>query len=99
MAYIVEDIGKDLKKARQGKGLSQRALSAASGVPQGHISKIETGTVDLRLSSLIELARILDLELMLVPRKYIPAVQSIVRQASADQNQRPAYTLDEDDDA
>ena len=33
----------------------------------------------LRLSSLIELARTLDLELTLVPRQALPAVQSIVR--------------------
>lgn len=98
MAYILEEIGKNLKKARQGKRLSQRALSTASGVPQGHISKIEAGTVDLRLSSLIALARIVDLELMLVPRKYVPAVQSIVRQDSADQEPRPVYRLEEDDD-
>jgi hypothetical protein len=35
--------------------------------------------VDLRLSSLIELARVLGLELALVPRKSVPAVNSIVR--------------------
>ena len=54
-------------------------MSEKAGVPQGHISKIENGAVDLRLSSLIELARVLDLELTLVPRKTVPAIQSIVR--------------------
>lgn len=70
-----------LRKAREHKGLSQRDLGAISGVPQSHISKIEKGAVDLRLSSLIELARALDLELALVPRPVVPAVQSIVRSA------------------
>jgi transcriptional regulator with XRE-family HTH domain len=79
MAYATEHIAKTLREAREKKGLSQRALSALAGVPQGHISKIETGAVDLRLSSLIELARALDLELTLVPRNTVPAVQSIVR--------------------
>ena len=48
-------------------------------MPQSHISKIESGVVDLRLSSLISLARVLDLELAFVPRKIMPAVRSIVR--------------------
>lgn len=79
MTYATEDIAKTLKEARKRKGLSQRALSALSGIRQYQISKIENGTIDLRLSSLIELARALDLELTLVPRKSVSAVKSIVR--------------------
>ena len=72
-----------LRDARHKKNLSQRDLSGVSGVPQGHISKIEKGAVDLRLSSLVELARALDLELALIPRSAVPAVQSIVRSAAS----------------
>ena len=79
MNYAIAHIAKKLKAARQAKGLSQRKLSQLAGVPQSHISKIENGAVDLRLSSLIELARVLDLELTLVPRKTLPAINSIVR--------------------
>ena len=79
MSYVTEDIIKALKQAREAKGLSQRALSARTGVPQSHISKIESGGTDIRLSSLIELARVLDLELRLVPRKAVPAVETVVR--------------------
>lgn len=82
MSYLTEHIAKTLKEARENKGLSQRALSKKTGVPQSHISKIESGAVDLRLSSLIELARVLDMELALVPRKAVPAVQSIVRSSA-----------------
>ncbi len=81
MSYLNDKILKSLKRARKAKGLSQRELSAKSGVPQSHISKIENGAVDLRVSSLVALARTLDLELELVPRKTVPAVQSIVRKA------------------
>jgi transcriptional regulator with XRE-family HTH domain len=79
MSYATEDIIKALKHARQAKGLSQRALSSRIGVPQSHISKIESGGTDIRLSSLIELARVLDLELKLVPRKAVPAIETVVR--------------------
>lgn len=75
----ITEIGKTLKAAREAKGLSQRALSKIAGVPQSHISKIETAGVDLRVSSLSEMARALGLELELVPRKAVPAVKSIMR--------------------
>jgi len=68
-----------LKNARKAQGLSQVELSERVGVPQSHISKIENGNVDIQLSSLTQLARALDFELQLVPKKALPAVQSIVR--------------------
>jgi transcriptional regulator with XRE-family HTH domain len=79
MSYVIEDIARQLKAARLRKHFSQRALAEKVGVPQSHISKIENGQVNIKLSSLIEFARVLDLELTLVPRKLVPAVQSIVR--------------------
>jgi transcriptional regulator with XRE-family HTH domain len=97
MPYAVEDLAAALKSAREAKGLSQRELSRLSGVPQGHISRIERAGVDLRLSSLIALARFLDLELTLVPRSVLAAVESISRSRQTEA-QRPAYTLDDDDD-
>jgi HTH-type transcriptional regulator / antitoxin HipB len=95
MNYPNEAIIAALKTAREARGLSQRALSARSGVPQSHISKIERGGSDIRLSSLIELARALELELTLVPRRLVPAVEGVLRTAPLSQ---PAYSLEEDDD-
>lgn len=79
MSVDVEHIGRAIKEAREAKGLSQRALAKSSGIPQSHISKIETVGVDLTLSSLQALTRALDLEFTLVPRKLIPAVSSLIR--------------------
>ncbi len=79
MSVQVEHIGKAIKEARETKGLSQRALAKSSGIPQSHISKIESVGVDLTLSSLLALTRALDLEPVLVPRKLIPAVKSLIR--------------------
>ncbi len=107
MRYATEQIAGILRAARENKGLSQRALSDKSGVPQGHISRIENGAVDLRLSSLIALARVLDLEVTLVPRKAVSAVRSVVRSVAPTSGAgrrpesepvRPAYSLDEDED-
>lgn len=83
MTYLNDQILKNLKDARQRKGFSQRELSSKSGVPQSHISKIESGAVDLRVSSLVALARVLDLELELVPKKTVPAIKSIVRSSTS----------------
>lgn len=92
MAYLVENIAQELKAARNKKGLSQRELGAKVGIPQSHISKIENGAVDLKTSSLIELARALDLELMLVPRALIPAVQGLQRGLTS-RERSPSQTL------
>jgi transcriptional regulator with XRE-family HTH domain len=79
VVYAIEDIARILREARTTKGLSQRTLSAKVGLTQAHISTIENGAADVHLSNLIELARALDLEVMLVPRKAVPAVQGLVR--------------------
>jgi transcriptional regulator with XRE-family HTH domain len=87
MSYATKEITEKLKATREARGMSQRELSELAGVPQSHISKIENGSVDLRVSSLIELSRALGLELTLVPRNTLPAVNTIVR-SSEDNSQR-----------
>lgn len=100
MSYESDDIINALRVARQGKRLSQRELSAKAGVPQSHISKIENGGSDIRLSSLVEIARALELELVLVPRRLIPAVQGLLRSAPAHHlPSRPIYSPEDDDGA
>jgi len=97
MSYSTQYIAQQLKKSRENMGLSQRELSARAGVPQSHISKIESGNVDLRLSSLVAISRVLELELALIPRKYLSAVNSIVGSADSEAGglpPRPAYSLD-----
>lgn len=101
MSHITEQILENLRNARIRKGFSQRELSARSGVPQSHISKIESGSVDLRVSSLIALARVLDLEFFVVPKKAVPAIQSIIRSSNGTHDEgehvSPAYRLEDDD--
>lgn len=91
MNYAGEQIIAALKAARRDKGLTQRALSEQAGMPQSHVSKIEQGEVDLQLSSLIELARALDLEVVTVPRKLIPAVQTIVRSGESSASRKAEH--------
>lgn len=81
MSVGIADITASIKQARKSKGLTQRELGKRVGLPQSHISKIEGGAVDLQLSSLVEIARALDLEVKLVPRKALPAIEGTVRAA------------------
>lgn len=94
MEERIQGLIAQLKAARIKKGLSQRALSQKTGIPQSHLSHIEQGHVDLQVSSLIELARVLDLEPVLVPRQYISAVQAMLSQNQS--KQIPAYRLQEE---
>ena len=79
MSTTIEDIAASIKAARIAKGFTQKQLGERVGLPQSHISKIEGGNVDLQISSLVEIARALDLELKLVPRRTVPAIEGVVR--------------------
>jgi len=105
MSYANEYVARTLKEARISKGLSQRALGQKVAIPQSHLSRIESGAVKPQLTSLIELARALDLELMLVPRRIVPVVEGMIRGETASQAEpasaarsKPAYSLEEGDD-
>ena len=88
-----------LKAARQQKGISQRALGSKTGIPQGHLSKIENGIVDLQVSSLIEISRVLDLELVLIPRSLVPVVETLKKGTKKGaRKQIPAYNLEQDNE-
>lgn len=92
MSRILEE----LKAARQEKGLKQATLGEKLGLPQSHISKIEKGGTDPRLSTVTELARLLDHELVLVPRQLLPAIRAIIRGQDID---GPAWKIDEEQDS
>lgn len=79
-ATTTQAIAQTLLAARERKGLSQRALAAKLGVRQSYVSRIETASIDPKASSLTEIARALDLELVLIPRRMLPAVQALQRQ-------------------
>ncbi len=74
----MDDILQALKSARKEKQLKQAELGNKLGLPQSHISKIEQGLTDPRLSTVRDIARMLDLELILVPRSLLPALDVVL---------------------
>ncbi len=79
MNYKSENLITQAREVREASGTSQRALSDRAGLTQSHISQIEGGKIEPGLSSFIDMARALDLELILVPKKLVPAVLGLVK--------------------
>ncbi len=76
-SYAIKQLAEALKDIRIARGFTQRELAERAGFGQNRLALIEAGEVDLRASTLIQLARALDLELVLVPLRVLPAVQSL----------------------
>jgi len=75
---LPEDMRRELKEARAQRGWSQRELGSRIGLPQMHISGIESGKIVPRYDTLLELVRILDRDLLMVPRALVPVVKSLI---------------------
>ena len=91
----IDVIGAALAVARRRAGLNQKALAARIGADQSYVSKVERSAVDPQTSTLIQLARALELELMLVPRQLVPAVQALQREIAPDPRNAPSK-IDQD---
>jgi HTH-type transcriptional regulator/antitoxin HipB len=90
------DLRDQLRQARKDRGLSQEDLAAKLAVRQSQISDLERSAIDPRLSTVRDVARALDLELMLIPRTLIPVVEGLSRGVGGSAA-RPLYTLDQPD--
>jgi transcriptional regulator with XRE-family HTH domain len=93
----IKDIVSHLRNARVKKHLSQSDLAIKLGVPQSHISKIESGKINPNIGIVIEIARVLDCELMLIPKKYAISVETSLRAQAIHSTKLPAYTLKDDE--
>jgi transcriptional regulator with XRE-family HTH domain len=58
-AAIQRTLGQNVHALREGAGMSQEELAARSDVSRGYISRIEKGRVNVTLSTLVRLARVL----------------------------------------
>jgi DNA-binding XRE family transcriptional regulator len=72
-------IGEILASERQRHGLTQAELAKRMGRDQTYIARVEGGKRDPRWETVLDFARALDLEPMLIPRSWVPAVTTIVR--------------------
>jgi len=73
--------------------MTQRELAERAGIAQSRLALIEAGDVDLRASTLVQLARALDLELTLTPRRVLSAVQSLIGSRPQRSQQSGRYSV------
>src|SRR5260221_29116 len=66
------DLRRALKDAREKRDWSQRDLASRLGIAQRHISGIESGKIVPRYDTLLEFIRMLDSDLLMVPRALVP---------------------------
>ena len=76
--FVLHPLISQLLAARKARGLSQKDLGNKLDAAQSYVARIEKGETDLRTSNLIQMARLLGLEVMLVPIGLVPAVTAIV---------------------
>lgn len=96
----LNSIAKKLAKARKDKGLTQAELGDLLGVPQSYVARVENGKSDLRTSRLIEIARLLDLELLFVPKTLVATLMNLQEEWDEETPKRDsAYRPDELDDS
>jgi transcriptional regulator with XRE-family HTH domain len=71
--------GAALAQARHEAGIGQGELARRLGMSAAHLSRIENGRTDPRASTLLDLARALRLEPILVPRAHVAMIRAILR--------------------
>jgi transcriptional regulator with XRE-family HTH domain len=92
------DVRDQIKEARAERGWGQRELGAKIGLPQPHISAIESGDIVPRFDTLLEIVRVLGLDILIVPRSLVPAVRSLIRaQKEPDSVEKPLYAATDEE--
>jgi transcriptional regulator with XRE-family HTH domain len=89
----MRSINEQLHIARKAKGWTQSELGERLGWAQARVSAVENGRLDPRLSSIVQMGRLLDQEIMLVPRALLPAVQTLI----SGKTEEPLWSADEED--
>ena len=79
LSQLPEALRKEIADARHRIGWSQAKLGKSAGLPQMHVSGIETGKIVPRYDTLLDLVRLLGLDLVMVPRSLVPAVLALIR--------------------
>jgi transcriptional regulator with XRE-family HTH domain len=88
---LLRELGQQLLDGRRRAKLTQDDVAIRAGLSRVSYRAIETGAAAPRASTLVNIARALGMEMMLIPKEMIPAVQAMLRSGDEDQ---PAFTAD-----
>ena len=97
---LPEGMRHKLKESRRKRSWSQAELGRGAGLPQMHISGIESGKIVPRFDTLLDLVRVLDHDILMVPRALVPVVQALIRDYESgdrqrDEGERSLYAAEE----
>jgi transcriptional regulator with XRE-family HTH domain len=84
------EIGQLLKATRKGRQLTQGQVADMAGISRPRYREIEAGSSAARTTTLINIARALGLELMLIPQSMIPVIDALL-QPHDDRDDLPAF--------
>lgn len=93
---VLRQIGALFRQARLAAAMTQEQVADLAGISRPRYRDIEKGTAAARATTLMNVARALGLEMMLVPQVMVPAVQALLR--PHDDDDRPAFVSQPDDD-
>ena len=90
------ELGHLLKRARLAASLTQEQIADMAGISRPRYRDIETGAAAARATTLMNIARALGLEMMLIPQAMVPAVKSLLR--PHDDDDLPAFVSQAEED-
>src|SRR5215469_434258 len=73
------DLQTELESARRAAGVSQQQLASRAGLSRMTVQRTESREIDPKLSTVIEMARALGMDVMLVPTVLRPDLENFVR--------------------
>jgi len=85
----LRSIGDHFRRARLGAELTQEQVADLAGISRPRYRDIEAGVAAARATTLINIARALGLEMMLVPQAMVPAIEVLLRPEA--EEDRPAF--------
>jgi len=96
---MLREIGAQFRQARLATHLTQEQVAELAGISRPRYRNIENGTAAARATTLMNVARALGLEMLMLPQAIVPAVRALVRPHDGDD--LPAFVAqpDGDDDA
>jgi transcriptional regulator with XRE-family HTH domain len=89
------EIGQTLKAARIASSMTQEQVADLAGLSRPRYRDIETGVAAARATTLVNIARALGLEVMLIPQAMVPAVRALLDEH--DDDDLPAFLARPDD--
>lgn len=92
-------IGDHFRSARLAAGLTQEQVADLAGISRPRYRDIETGAAAARTTTLINIARALGLEMMLVPQAMVPAIEALLRPDAEDDHPAFSPQPESDDDS